>query len=69
MALSLVFMTVELWVARDILDAASQDNGRFVPSLHSARPLCRREHRHAALRLVQRAHSRARRLPLPHVQF
>jgi ABC-type multidrug transport system fused ATPase/permease subunit len=34
MALSLVFMTVQLWLARDILDAASQDNGRLLPSLH-----------------------------------
>jgi ABC-type multidrug transport system fused ATPase/permease subunit len=34
LASSLVFMTSELWVARDVLEAASKDNGRLIPSLH-----------------------------------
>jgi ABC-type multidrug transport system fused ATPase/permease subunit len=34
MSLAVLFMTVELWLARDILHESSKDEGRLVPSLH-----------------------------------
>jgi ABC-type multidrug transport system fused ATPase/permease subunit len=34
MSLAVVFMTIELWLSRDIIDEASKDEGRLVPSAH-----------------------------------
>jgi ABC-type multidrug transport system fused ATPase/permease subunit len=34
MSLGVVFMTLELWLARDIIDEASKDEGRLVASVH-----------------------------------